>query len=111
MGTAAMREHPEVAEVQQSACGTLWCFAIKHPGNQSAIAANGGIELIAAAMKKHQGNAGVQVMVRGALRALAAEHTENQNAIAACGGSKLLHAVMTAKANGNSAKTARLSGA
>jgi len=108
---AAMREHLEVAEVQQSACGTLWCIAIKHPGNQSAVAANGGIELIVAAMKKHQGNAGVQVMVRGALRALAAEHTENQNAIAACGGSKLLHAVMSSKTIGNSAKTARLSGA
>merc|ERR1711904_747210 len=107
----AMREHLEVAEVQQSAWGTLWCFAIKHLGNQSAVAANGGIELIVAAMKKHQGNAGVQVMVRGALRALAAEHTENQNAIAACGGSKLLHAVMSSKTIGDSAKTARLSGA
>lgn len=109
--TAAMREHLEVPEVQQSACGTLWCIANKHPGNQSAVAANGGIELIVAAMKQHQGNSGVQVMVRGALRSLSAEHTENQNAIAACGGSKLLHAVMTAKAMGDPAKSARLSGA
>merc|ERR1719159_1927153 len=105
-----MRKHMESAEVQQSACAALWCIAAKHQENQTAIGADGGIELIVAAMKQHQGNSGVQVMVRGALRSLSAEHTENQTAIAACGGSKLLHAVMTAKAMGDPAKSARLSG-
>jgi len=109
--TAGMRKHSESAEVQQSACAALWCIGAKHQENQTAIGADGGIELIVAAMKQHQGNSGVQVMVRGALRSLSHEHTENQTAIAGCGGSKLLIAVMTAKAVGDPAKTARLSGA
>merc|ERR1712159_501950 len=67
---AAMRRHPEVGALQQSACGALWCLLSKHPENQAATARAGGPGLVVAAVQRHPDDPQLRALATGVLQVL-----------------------------------------
>ena len=50
-----MRVHPDHARVQSAGCGALGNLAAKHPNNQTAVVAAGGLEAVVTAMRASAG--------------------------------------------------------
>ena len=71
---AAMRGHPENADVQNRCCRALWRLAENHPANAAAAREAGGVQLIATAIRTHPDHGGVQEDGHGALRVLEPGH-------------------------------------
>ena len=66
----AMTLHPEVSELQSSACGLLWKLGYADPPSRASVVKANGMAIIMAAMQRHTGHPRLHYNACGALRHL-----------------------------------------
>ena len=82
----AMRQHADVADVQEEACVALGSMLTNNARNQTRIGDAGGIEALVAAMQRHADTIRVQKWACIALATLFNVNAANETRICAAGG-------------------------
>ena len=88
---AALRAHPDSAEVQARGCAALSGLASDNVENKARTGAAGGPEAVVAALRGHPRSAEVQAQGCAALRSLAFGSAESRMRIGAAGGVEATH--------------------